>query len=106
MSTDVFAQQIDALVNAPEKKHGTHLMMKDVLIEYVAQLDADLYWSRERTDQNTYPERKATLDRQIANLTTLRNYLYDTVAEFIDAGRVRNICDAIRTETLPVSAEN
>ena len=99
-------QQIDALVNAPEKNHGTHLMMKDVLIEYVAQLDADLYWSRERTDQNTYPERKATLDRQIANLTTLRNYLYDTVAEFIDAGRVRNICDAIRTETLPVSAEN
>ncbi len=106
MSTDVFAQQIDSLVNAPETNHGTHLMMKDVLIEYVAQLDADLYWSRERTDQNTYPERKATLDRQIANLTTLRNYLYDTVAEFIDAGRVRNICDAIRAETLPVSAEN
>lgn len=106
MSTDVFAQQIDALVNAPETNHGTHLMMKDVLIEYVAQLDADLYWSRERTDKNTYPERKATLDRQITNLTTLRNYLYDTVAEFIDAGRVRNICDAIRAETLPVSAEN
>lgn len=106
MNTDVFAQQIDALVNAPETNHGTHLMMKDVLIEYVAQLDADLYWSRERTDQNTYPERKATLDRQITNLTTLRNFLYDTVAEFIDAGRVRNICDAIRAETLPVSAEN
>ncbi|MDC9582061.1 hypothetical protein PSI15_10875 [Xenorhabdus sp. PR6a] len=106
MSTDVFAQQIDDLVNAPETNHGTHLMVKDVLIEYVAQLDADLYWSRERTDPNTYPERKATLDRQIANLTTLRNYLYDTVAEFIDAGRVINICDAIRAETLPVSAEN
>ncbi|RAP69585.1 hypothetical protein, partial [Candidatus Erwinia dacicola] len=89
MSTDVFAQQIDSLVNSPETNHGTHLMMKDVLIEYVAQLDADLYWSRERTDDTLHPERKAELDRQIANLTTLRDYLYDTVAEFIDAGRVK-----------------
>lgn len=104
MSTDVFAQQIDDLVNAPETNHGTHLMVKDVLIEYVAQLDADLYWSRERTDDTLHPERKAELDRQIANLTTLRDYLYDTVAEFIDAGRVKNICDAIRAEILPASA--
>jgi len=106
MQSDIFAQQIDALVNAPETNHGTHLMMKDVLIEYVAQLDADLYWARERTDHNTYPERKAALNRQIDNLTTLRNYLYDTVAEFVDAGCVKNICDAIRAEMLPVSAEN
>ncbi|EAM3112728.1 hypothetical protein DMT57_23790 [Salmonella enterica] len=100
MQSHDFTQQIDALISTPKMNHGTHLMVKDVLIEYVAQLDADLYWERERTDDTNHSYRKAMLNRQIDNLTTLRDYLYDTVAESIDANRVRAICDAIRAEML------
>ncbi|ECX5676613.1 hypothetical protein AA206_23765, partial [Salmonella enterica subsp. enterica serovar Newport] len=100
MQSHAFTQQIDALISTPKMNHGTHLMVKDVLIEYVAQLDADLYWERERTDDTNHSDRKAMLNRQIEDLTTLRDYLYDTVAGFIDANRVRAICDAIRAEML------
>lgn len=100
MQSHAFTQQIDALISAPKINHGTHLMVKDVLIEYMAQLDADLYWEREHTDDTMHPERKAIINRQIDNLTTLRDYLYDTVVEFVDVNRVKAICDVIRAETL------